>query len=67
MIHAVPRKVLQKAAELGVHSDCVAAGPDGMCEPCWHLMVHAIDAHYASFGSVEAATEAFVVDLLAEA
>lgn len=67
MINAIPRKVLQKAAELGIHNDCIAAGGDSMCEPCWHIMIHAMDAHYASYGSPTAATEAYIADLLAEA
>lgn len=63
----IPSKVLRTAAERGMHADCVAAGADGLCDSCLHILYVAMDDHYGACGSVTAATEAYIADLLAEA
>ncbi len=40
----MPRKVLRKAHELGVHNDCIASGKP--CEQCQAVIVQAFDFYY---------------------
>lgn len=63
----VPARVLRTATAMGMHADCVAAGPDGLCHFCLHVMYDAMDHHYARFGSVKDAAMAMLDDLLEEA
>jgi hypothetical protein len=43
----LPRKVLRKAAELGVHNDCMAAGIGRCCDDCFKITLRAMDYFYA--------------------
>lgn len=49
-----PKRVLRRAAELGVHADCVAADADGACDYCVEIM-HGIFSEF--YGHAESAAE----------
>lgn len=42
----LPKKVLQKAHQLGVHNDCIAADVDKACEDCKVVVQTAMDFYY---------------------
>lgn len=63
----VPAKVLRTATAMGMHADCVAAGPDGLCDDCNDVMYDAMDEHYGHHASVTAAVAELLDDLLAGA
>lgn len=44
--HGIPKKVLRKAAQLGVHPDCIAGDPHDMCTQCDGLLMLAFDHFY---------------------
>lgn len=58
-----PKKVLQKAAQLGVHPDCVASDIDGACGTCVLLMHTIYDFFYGHLKSGADFLEAVLDDL----
>ncbi len=61
----LPRKVLRKAHELGVHADCMVAGTGGACDPCFKAVLQAMDFFYSDVAK-DYVAEAVEADLRAD-
>jgi len=59
-----PRKVLRRAAELGVHADCVAADHQGACDTCIDLINQAFHEHYGHANNAAEALSMIIDDLI---
>lgn len=58
-----PKKVLRKAAQLGVHPDCIAADIDGACGSCV-LLIHTVyDFYYGHLATAAEFLDAVLDDL----
>jgi hypothetical protein len=49
----MPRKVIDKAVEMGAHNDCIYAGVRGTCNECFDIIMKAFDVFYADATSPE--------------
>ena len=63
MKHGIPIKVLSKAHELGVHNDCLIAGPDSSCTECLAKIATSFDFYYEGHTNLEALLSALLQDL----
>lgn len=61
-----PKKVLRKAAELGVHADCIAADIEGSCGVCAILLHSIYDFFYGHLESSADFIAAVLDDLRAD-
>jgi hypothetical protein len=59
-----PRRVLQRAFELGVHADCVAADIDGACEACVLVFNQAFHELYGHAKDAGEALQLIIDDVL---
>lgn len=44
----MPRKVIDKATEMGAHNDCIYAGVKGTCPDCFTIIMKAFDVFYSA-------------------
>jgi len=59
-----PKRVLRRAAELGVHPDCVAADYDGACSGCIEIFNNVFHEFYGDSEDAAEALLRIVDDLL---
>jgi len=59
-----PKRVLRRAAELGVHPDCVAADHDGACSDCIEIFNEVFHELYGDSADAAEALLRIVDDLL---
>lgn len=64
--HGMPVKVMSKALQLGIHNDCIVAGPEGVCDECREHIVMAFDFYYGGSESRDEALRAIAGDFLAD-
>lgn len=60
----MPRKVLQKAHELGVHNDCLVS--ENLCPLCRDNVTAAFDFFYGSYSCAEDVLAAIIRDFIAD-
>lgn len=61
-----PRRVLRRAAELGVHADCIAADFDGSCQSCVELVHNVFNEFYGHAKSADEALQLIIDDILTD-
>lgn len=59
----MPRKVLAKAVQLGVHNDCVVGEASNACPQCAELVNLSFDFFYEDAPSLEALMDWIMTDL----
>lgn len=64
-IDFLPKKVLARAHSIGIHNDCIAAGVEGCCDPCQHVINISME-HFYGHLSTEDVAIAIIGDLLRE-
>lgn len=64
--NGIPKRVLRKALQLGIHNDCIVAGVTGACDICLANISLAFDFYYGSLGTTEDVMRAILVDLQAD-
>ena len=62
----IPRKVRILATQMGMHADCLAAGPEKCCAPCIEYMTRALDHYYGHFSTQQAMMITVLNDYLAD-
>lgn len=62
----MPRKVLAKAVQLGVHNDCLVGDADNACRPCLELIHLSFDYFYADSASLSDLMDSILSDLEAD-
>lgn len=60
----LPRKVIARAYEVGVHADCMIAGYEGSCPACRSLIFSVLYEFYGDRKSSSEIATAITVDLL---
>lgn len=66
MTPGLPKKVLLKAHEYGLHNDCVAADFKGACDVCREHMHLAMNFYYGDCDSPEEVVRRIIADMLGE-
>ena len=61
---ALPRKVIQTAATLGVHNDCILS--ERPCARCAPLIIQAMDVHYGHLDTAHEVILAVMSDFAEE-
>lgn len=64
MRHGMPRKVMAKALQLGIHNDCIVAGPEGVCDDCRLHITMAFDFYYGDSTNTKELLETVARDFL---
>ena len=64
--HGIPSRVLAKMQILGVHNDCLVAGPDKACDPCTESIRISFDFFYGDLTTNEK-IGAIIADLISDA
>lgn len=62
----IPDAILVKARTMGVHNDCMVAGPSGACEECTKILMGLMHQAYGHLPTGKDVLKAVARDLLAE-
>lgn len=61
-----PRRVLRRAAELGIHADCVASDYQGACDDCIDVFNQSFHEFYGHATDAAEALSMIIDDLIAD-